>query len=37
MLERVQHGRQRCPDCRSATINVQGVAVCPDYTWTADD
>ncbi|WP_256393924.1 hypothetical protein [Natronoarchaeum rubrum] len=27
-------GRRRCPACRSALVNVQGLADCPDCRWT---
>lgn len=37
MLERTQHRGVACPECGTKTINVQGVDVCPDCAWVADD
>jgi hypothetical protein len=37
MLEQTQHRRVACPECGTKTINVQGVDVCPDCAWVADD
>jgi len=34
MLEQVKRGRTRqCPECETATVNVQGVDACPRCAW----
>jgi ribosomal protein L37AE/L43A len=37
MLEQTQHSRVACPECGTRSINVQGVDVCPECAWVAND